>query len=234
MSDTLQSDHILAIIPARGGSKSIPRKNLVPLGGKPLLAWPIELALSIKRIGRVIISTDDAEIAQVAKRYGAEVPFKRPASLASDETSTLPVLQHCLRFLLKNEGYRPQIVLLLYATTPFMSKVRIEEALDRFEETGCNSVVGVVKDWGRFWKSSHGQYVPFYPTRRLNRQFYQPLYREAGNIYFSRYEVIMELKKIVDERIVQFLFIDSEEEMIDIDTQDDLRRAQEIAARLHR
>ncbi|OGY21973.1 MAG: hypothetical protein A3A65_02925 [Candidatus Chisholmbacteria bacterium RIFCSPLOWO2_01_FULL_49_14] len=220
----MRLESVLAIIPARGDSKSIPRKNLVSLGGKPLLAWPIELARSVTRIERVIVSTDDNEITKVAKHYGAEVPFKRPASLSTDDIPTLPVLQHCLSWLEKHEGYRPDIILLLYATTPFIRKSRIEEALDVFEKSGCNSVMGVQKDWGRFWRSDGTRYSPFYPKRRLNRQQYTPLLREAGNMYFSRLQVIIEMNTVIDEVRIEFLSVEHEE-TIDIDTRKDLQRA---------
>ncbi len=222
----MKKDTILAIIPARGGSKTIPKKNLVMLGDKPLVACPIELALSVKRIDRVLVSTDDDEIASVAKHYGAHVPFKRPAYLAKDKTPTLPVLQHAIRFLQVHESYMPDVILLLYATSPFLKKERIEEALDLFQRTGCNSVMGVQKDWGRFWKLERGSYRPFYPKKRANRQQYQPLLREAGNIYFSRREVIMNMNVVVDEKCVEYLFVD-DEETLDIDSKKDLEKAQQ-------
>ena len=216
---------VVAIIPARGGSKGIRRKNLQLLGGKPLIAWPIELAKSISRIDRVVVSTEDDEIAKQAKKLGAEVPFVRPPELADDETPTLPVLQHAVEFL-EEKGSKVGIVLLLYATTPFMRKDRIEEALDLFEKTDCNSVMGIQEDKGRFWKIDEvkGKYLPFYPEDRINRQYYKPLYREAGNIYFSRNEVLMTKNKVVDEEKVEFVLVE-DNETIDIDTMDDLIRA---------
>ena len=119
--------NILAIIPARKGSKSIPNKNLKKLGGKPLIAYPIKLAKSIKIINKVVVSTDSEEIANVAKKYGAEVPFIRPAELAKDETPTLPVLQHCVKFLEENENYKADLILLFYPTCPFLKKETIIE-----------------------------------------------------------------------------------------------------------
>ena len=217
-------EKIIAIIIARGGSKSIPRKNVLPLHGKPLVAWPIELAKSVKRIDRIIISTDDNEIMEIAKKYGAEAPFKRPPELAQDETPTLPVLQHCIKYLEEKENYKADIILLLYPTSPFLKKERVEEALDLFKNTKCNSVVSVVKDWGRFWKNKEDKYIPFYPNERVNRQYYQPLYREDGSVYFSRYKVFMEMKKAVDDNNIQFIIME-EGENIDIDNPKDLTMA---------
>ena len=93
----------IAIIPARGGSKAIPRKNIIELGGKPLIAYVIEAALKVKKLDRVIVSTEDMEIAEITKKYGAELPFLRPKELAKDETPTLPVLQHAVRVLEEKE-----------------------------------------------------------------------------------------------------------------------------------
>src|SRR5262249_62118834 len=101
---------VAAIAPARGGSKSIPRKNVRLLGGVPLIAYSIEAGLTARTVDRVIVSTDDEEIAAVARRFGAEVPFMRPAALAGDSTPDLPGVQHALDWLDAHEGYRPQIV----------------------------------------------------------------------------------------------------------------------------
>lgn len=219
-------EKIVVIIIARGGSKSIPRKNVLPLHGKPLVAWPIELAKSVKRIDRVIVSTDDEEIMEIAKQYGAEVPFKRPAELSDDETPTLPVIQHCVEYLEKNENYKADIILLLYPTAPFLKKERVEEALDLFENTDCNSVISVVEDWGRFWRfnENNKKYFPFYPEERVNRQYYKPLYREDGAVYFSRHEVFMKMDKLVDGNNIKFLIME-EDENIDIDNPADLLEA---------
>lgn len=222
----MTKDDVVAIVIARGGSKSIPRKNLLKIRGKPLIAWPILLAKSIKKMGRVIVSTDDLEIMEVARKFGAETPFLRPKALAGDETPTLPVLQHCLEYLKKKDNYKPKIVVLLYPTSPFLSKKRVEEALDLFEKYNCNSVISVVRDWGRFWKQSSGgkTYKSFYPLKRVNRQYYQPLLRENGAIYFSKFDVLMKMNKLVDEKKVRFVIMEDDEN-IDIDFESDLKKA---------
>jgi N-acylneuraminate cytidylyltransferase len=109
---------VLAIIPARGGSKSIPRKNIRPLAGHPLIAYSIAAALEAHSVTRTIISTDDEEIAEVARRYGAETPFLRPAEFAQDNTTDLPVFEHALGWLMENEAYNPDIVVQLRPTSP--------------------------------------------------------------------------------------------------------------------
>ncbi|MDD5554433.1 MAG: acylneuraminate cytidylyltransferase family protein, partial [Patescibacteria group bacterium] len=211
-------ERVIAIIIARGGSKSIPRKNVLPLQGKPLVAWPIDLAKSVSRIDRVIVSTDNDEISAIAKKHGAEVPFKRPAELSTDEVPTLPVLQHCVKYLEEQENYKPDIVLLLYPTMPFLKKERIEEALNLFGKTKCSSIVSVTKDKGRFWKldENKNKYRPFYPAERVNRQYYQPLYKEDGAVYFSRYDVLMKINKLIDEDNIEFIIMEDGEN-IDID-----------------
>lgn len=114
----MKKPSVLAIIPARGGSKSIPYKNIYPILGKPLIAWTILEARKAKLIDRVVVSTDDEKIARVAKRYGAEVPFMRPKRLAGDRTPDLPVFQHAIQWHERNEGYRPDVVVHLWATSP--------------------------------------------------------------------------------------------------------------------
>lgn len=124
---------VLAIIPARGGSKSIPKKNIVPLGGKPLIAHVIETALRAPSVSRVVVSTDDEEIAAVSREHGADVPFMRPPDLARDDSPTLPAIEHAVAWLDSNEGYKPEIIVLLQATSPFTSEAEIEEAFRLLE-----------------------------------------------------------------------------------------------------
>lgn len=133
----------LAIIPARGGSKGVPRKNLYPLLGKPLIAWTILSALRAARLDRIIVSTDDAEIAEVAKRYGAEVPFLRPAEIAADDTPDLPVFQHALRVLREAEGYFPDAIVHLRPTQPLRTAGDIDEAVALWARSGADCVKSV-------------------------------------------------------------------------------------------
>ncbi|MBP6924067.1 MAG: acylneuraminate cytidylyltransferase family protein [Candidatus Pacebacteria bacterium] len=221
-----KGEKIVAIIVARGGSKSIPRKNVLPLHGKPLIGWPIDLAKSVEKIDRVIVSTDDDEIADIAQKYGAEVPFKRPADLAMDDTPTLPVIRHCVEYLEKEENYHPSIVLVFFPTAPFLKKERVEQALEKFESTTCNSVISVVEDWGRFWLRDEQKaiYTMLHPKERVNRQYYSPLYREDGAIYFSRRDVWMEQNRAVDDENIEFV-IHNADENIDIDNPSDWVKA---------
>jgi CMP-N,N'-diacetyllegionaminic acid synthase len=220
-----KGEKIVAIIIARGGSKSIPRKNVLPLHGKPLIAWPIDLAKSVDAIDRVIVSTDDDEIAEIARQHGAEVPFKRPAELAEDETPTLPVLQHCIQYLEEKEKFFPDLVLLFYPTSPFLKKVRVEEAIEMLSTGECNSVVSVTEDYKHYWVNENGRPRRLYPLRPVNRQYAVPAYKEDGAIYFNRRDVIMNQKTLLDEQNCGLLVV-RENEHIDIDEPEDFENAQ--------
>lgn len=134
--------NIVGIIPARGGSKGIPSKNTKRLYGKPLIAWTILTALK-SSLDRVIISTDDPKIREIAKRYGAEAPFLRPTELAGDKGGIEPVLKHTVEWLLENEHYHADIVVLLLPTSPLRQSRHIDKIIDHFIETDADSVVSV-------------------------------------------------------------------------------------------
>lgn len=134
---------IVAIIPARGGLKRIPRKNIKNFCGKPLIAWTILGALKSKSLNRVIVSTDDPEIAKVAKKYGAEVPFLRPAKLAIPTIGIEPTLKHVYQWLLENENYKADALVLLMPTSPLRQTNHIDEAIEIFKKKKVDSVVAV-------------------------------------------------------------------------------------------
>lgn len=134
---------IVAIIPARGGSKRIPKKNIRNFCGKPLIAWTILGALKSKYLDRVIVSTDDKKIAEIAKKYGAEVPFLRPAELAIPTIGIEPTLKHAYQWLLKNEGYKADALVLLMPTAPLRQTRHIDEAIEIFKSKKVDSVVAV-------------------------------------------------------------------------------------------
>ena len=205
----------LAIIPARGGSKGIERKNIKKFGGKPLIAHIIKTALEVKELDRVIVSTEDREIAEIAKKYGAEIPFLRPLKLADDKTPTLPVLQHAIKYLEEKENYKPDIVVLLYTTFPLLKPERISEAIGMVKEKGLDSVVSVVEDHKHYWIKNKKNYVRFYPKIIKNRQFVKPLFKENGAIYICKRNLLMENKEIVGGKIGFLLMKKEESEEID-------------------
>ncbi len=134
---------IVAIIPARGGSKSIPSKNIRNFCGKPLIAWTIEKTIESKCVDRIIVSTDSPEIAEIAKKYGAEVPFLRPSELAIDTMGIEPVLKHTYEWLKNNENYIADTLLLLLPTAPTRQTQHITDAINIFQTKGVDSVVAV-------------------------------------------------------------------------------------------
>lgn len=129
VSPETSPDAVLALVPARGGSRSIPRKNIRPLNGQPLIAYAISAGLRAARVGRVVVSTDDEEIAAVARACGAEVPFLRPADLARDETPDFPVFRHALEWFEREEGYRPEIVVQLRPTSPIRPPALVDDVI---------------------------------------------------------------------------------------------------------
>lgn len=133
----------MALIPARGGSKGIPRKNIMSVAGKPLIAWSIDAAKTVRELGRVIVSTDDEEIAGVARDAGAETPFMRPSDLAADDTPDFPVFLHAIEWLRDNEGYLPEIVVWLRPTSPLRTADDIRAALEILQLTGADAVRSV-------------------------------------------------------------------------------------------
>jgi CMP-N-acetylneuraminic acid synthetase len=145
---------VLGIIPARGGSKGIPRKNLAPLGGRPLLAHTCEAASASSRLTRFLVSTEDEEIFEVARRLGAETPYLRPSYLAGDETPMVDVLLDVVATLERRERYRPDVVVLLQPTSPFRRAEHVDAAVDLLESSGADSVVSVTVVPHQFTPSS--------------------------------------------------------------------------------
>ena len=137
--------NVLGLIPARGGSRSIPGKNLVPVAGRPLLGYTCDAALRSRRLTRTILSTDDEEIARVGKTFGVEVPFLRPADLARDEIPMIEVVRHAVGWLADHERYRADLVALLQPTSPLRRAEHIDAAVDLLLETSADTVVSVIE-----------------------------------------------------------------------------------------
>ncbi len=217
----------LAVIPVRGGSKGIPRKNLQDVGGKPLVVWTIEQALAAVHDVRVVVSTEDAEIADVARAAGAEV-IDRPAELAQDTTATEPVILHAMDTLAA-QGYEPQQVMLLQATSPVRRPGTIDRAIEQMTSTGVDSLVGVVPQTPFLWwtaRDGHGPTADFDVDNRPRRQELteaQMRYRETGSLYVTRTWVYRERGNRIGGTIG--LFIMDEVEGVDIDGPLDLALA---------
>ena len=176
-------EKILSVIPCRGGSKGIPRKNIKQVDGEPLLTYTVRASLEANYVDRTIVSTDDEEIAQVAREAGADVPFIRPSELATDEASIEPVIEHAVDYLREEEGQKYKTILLLQATSPLRTAKHVDEAIERYQEENADSLVAVSEDESYRWRqTSDGAEIVNYNARK-RRQDKEPEYVESGAIY---------------------------------------------------
>ena len=204
---------VLVVIPARGGSKGIPRKNVRLLAGVPLISYVIRTSLAAQHVTRTVVTTDDEEIAMVAARSGAMV-IMRPASLAEDAVTLDPVIHHAVT-VLEAQGYIPDVVLTVQPTSPLLRPESLEEAISLLVNGGYDTVISAVNDTHLTWRREAGErYIPNYAAR-VNRQYLPPVYRETGAILASRRSVVTESSRIGEN--VTLLEM-SREEAIDIDS----------------
>lgn len=213
---------VLAIIPARGGSKGVPRKNIRPLSGKPLIAYTIEAAAGAQLLDRTVLSTEDTKIAAIAKKHGAEVPFMRPPELAKDESFAEPVMEHALGWLEEHEGYVPDYLLLLQPTSPLRTSQDIDNCINLALEKDAVGVVSIcpVKHHPYLIKrlDEEGHIESFSPLDQMwrRRQDFPPAYGLTGAIYLVRREILLEQHALFHERT--YAYIMPPERSLDIDT----------------
>lgn len=224
---------ILAVIPARGGSRGIPRKNLRRIAGKPMIAYTIQAALSSQRVDEVVLSTDDPEFAQVARHWGASVPFLRPVALARDDTATPPVIEHAVRHV-EGSGGHVEAVVTLQPTSPFTSATVIDQAIELREQASAEcvvsvaavglpaSIVGGLID-GRF------RALPLPHDTDLRRQAAPPAVRLTGAVYVTTRRLLA-TGRLFDDQPMAVLTDGAA--ALDIDDFADLRRARRMARSL--
>jgi len=226
---------VLGVIPARGGSRGIPRKNIRSLGGKPLLQYTSDVALAARSLSRVVVSTDDEQIAAMARSCGVDVPFLRPPELARDETPTLPVVLHavtCLEAL----GDRFDAICLLQPTHPLRRPEHIDACVDLLAQSGADAVVSVlrvppqynphwvyVQDAGGHLRLASGAREP---TPR--RQELPPAFHREGSVYVARRDVVVKQQSMYGERLMGYEL--DAEQSVNIDSWEDWQRAERLLA----
>lgn len=218
----------LAVIPARGGSKRIPRKNIKPFCGKPMIAWSIEAALASGCFDAVIVSTDDTEIAEVARHYGADVPFMRPAELSDDYAGTVPVIRNATEWFIAN-GQAPDQVCCIYATAPFVTGEDIRRGFDALANNDCDyafSVTSYAFPIQRAIRITPADRVEMFNPEHFNTrsQDLEEAYHDAGQFYWGRASAWLEGKILfgtysVPVKLPRHL-------VQDIDTPEDWERAE--------
>jgi CMP-N,N'-diacetyllegionaminic acid synthase len=229
--------NVLGVIPARGGSKGIPDKNLALVGGRPLLAYTADAVKDSKRLTRTIVSTDDERIAACAQSLRLEVPFIRPASLSGDEVPMLPVLQHAVD-MLESTGFAPDIVVLLQPTSPLRRGEHIDAAVTWLERAGGDSVVSVVEVPHQFNPTSvmrinDGLLKPFIEGPTATRRQDKPrVYARNGPAVLAVMRRVLTEGSLYGERTWPLVM--SVEDSLDVDTPWDLRLVESVlSARTH-
>lgn len=237
---------VIALIPARGGSKSIPRKNIRAFAGYPLIAYSIAAGLASEHVSRVIVSTDDPEIASLSRRYGAETPFIRPAECAQDNTPDLPVFQHALTWLAENEDYQPEIVVQLRPTSPLRRVWHIDQAVEQLlthpEADSIRTVCAPFQNPFKMWQiRPDGLMQPLIAAELISskavgenrlepynmpRQLLPDVYWQTGYVDAAWSDTILEKSSMTGDSILPLVIPPSD--WIDIDSADDWRRAERM------
>lgn len=237
----VDAPEVLAIVQARGGSKGLPRKNLRLLRGHPLVAYSIASGLASKGVTRVIMSTDDEEIAEVARQYGAEVPFMRPAELAADDTPDFPLFEHAIDWLARQENYRPQMIVQLRPTTPLRPRGMIDEAIEilaQHPSVDCVRGVTVPKQTPyKMWRDgADGAILPLMDTEfaepyNMPRQKLPAAYWQTGHVDVIRTSTITDKHSLTGQH-VRPIMIDGSY-CVDIDTLVDFDLAERAIEQKH-
>lgn len=218
---------MIAIIPARGGSKGLPGKNIKLLNGKPLIVYTIEAALNSEKISRVIVSTDDIEIANIALQYGAEIPFMRPDFLASDHAKSIDVYNYTIERLENEEKIKINEIVVLQPTSPLRTSKHIDEAIDIYLKKNAESVISYCKEdhpifWHKFINEEGKFEEIFSEDHQKNRQDIRPTYHPNGAIYILRKELLLSENYYTKN---SYVYIMDNDCSVDVDSLDDFEFA---------
>jgi CMP-N,N'-diacetyllegionaminic acid synthase len=229
---------ILAFIPARGGSKRVPQKNLKLLNGKPLIAYTIEAAKNARHINRIVVSTDSEEIAAVAGNYGAEVPFLRPEEISRSDSTEMQFFEHALDWFAGHEHYEPDLIVLLYPTAPFRKAESIDNAIEEMlkhpEADSLRSVKLCSEHPYKMWVIEDDYLKPFVKgidpnVHTLSYQLLPTVYIQNANIYITKPSTIRNRKSPTGDIIIPFVM--DEMESVDINTPVDFEFAENLMAK---
>lgn len=217
----------MVIIPARGKSKRLPRKNVRLLDGKPLLAYSIEHARRSRLVNRIIVTTDDDEIAQVSVNYGAEV-LRRPSALADDVTTSEATLIHVLESLKRDEQYQPDMIVFLQCTSPIRRQGDIDNAISKFVETQADSLFSAFRFRKYIWEKEGNRLRPinYDYENRLLEQVFPEQYQENGSIYVIKPDVLLKDNNRLGGKIVMYEM--DYWSFIQIDTAEDFQLCEQI------
>lgn len=228
----------LGLIPARGGSVRVKNKNILKLGGKHLIDYTIEAAKASLYLDRIVVSTDSSEIADVARRAGAEVPFMRPAEIAGKDATEWAFHHHAIQWLGENEGYTPDFIVNLYPTSPFRTTVSIDSAikllLDNPEADGLRSVVKCSEHPYKMWKKQDGKLRYFVDdpdpnVHTLSYHLLPEVFIQNASIYIIKTDVVLNQKTTIGKNMLGFEM--SERESLDINTPLDIEFAEFLLSR---
>lgn len=230
---------VLGVITARGSSKGVPRKNIRLLAGKPLIAYTIEAALKSKLLDRVIVSTDDKEIAQISKKYGVEVPFMRPAELATDTAHHPEVIEHAVSWLEKNENYVADAVMTLQPTSPLRTAEHIDQAIKKFSGGNFSSLVSLKKALPPYWMKilQEDKAIPFVRYKKginphnLERQQLPAVYQLDGLIFITKRDYPKKTGSLVSLENCGSIIFEDENVSLDIDSELDFKLIEEVMKR---
>ena len=222
---------LLAVIPARGDSKGVPRKNIASINNRPLISYTIDAALSVDRITDVVVSTDDEEIAKVAENLGAKVPFIRPANLATDSAESAPVIIHALKHMEAKHNWNYDAVIMLQPTSPLRTSDNINQALDLYSSKPCDSVVSIISVGGYHpfrMKRLEGEQLVNYIDQGFwdmrPSQILPSVYIRNGAIYLLNRDILLKHEMLIGEHCLGLKM--SDEDSINIDTRLDFIMAE--------